>query len=210
MSDSVSYLANYVTNFSKSLETINEFEFEKSVNELALLRERNGRLFILGLGGSAANASHAVNDFRKIAFIEAYSPTDNVAEFSARLNDNGIESALSDWLTGSRLSPKDICLFFSVGGGDVELNVSVPLIRALDLTNNQGATSISIVGKQFGYLQKNSTIVICTPLNPKYITPHSESFQALIWHAMVFHPKIQNMKGKWEELDSKISNTNPR
>ena len=210
MSDSVSYLANYVVSFSKSLETINESEFEKSINELALLRERNGRLFILGLGGSAANASHAVNDFRKIASIEAYSPTDNVAEFSARINDNGIESALSDWLIGSRLSKKDICLFFSVGGGDVELNVSVPLIRALDLTNNQGATSISIVGKQFGYLQKNSTIVINTPLNPKYITPHGESLQALIWHAMVFHPKIQNTKGKWEELDSKTSDTKPR
>ena len=210
MSDSVSYLANYVVSFSKSLETINESEFEKSINELALLRERNGRLFILGLGGSAANASHAVNDFRKIASIEAYSPTDNVAEFSARINDNGIESALSDWLIGSRLSKKDICLFFSVGGGDVELNVSVPLIRALDLTNNQGATSISIVGKQFGYLQKNSTIVINTPLNPKYITPHGESLQALIWHAMVFHPKIQKTKGKWEELDSKTSDTKPR
>jgi D-sedoheptulose 7-phosphate isomerase len=210
MSSSVSYLANYLTSFSKSLETINESEFEKSVNELALLRERNGRLFILGLGGSAANASHAVNDFRKIAFIEAYSPTDNVAEFSARINDNGIESALSDWLIGSRLSTKDICLFFSVGGGDIEMNVSVPLIRALDLTNNQGATSISIVGKQFGYLQKNSTLVINTPLNPKYITPHGESLQALIWHAMVFHPKIQNTKGKWEELDSKTSYTKPR
>lgn len=210
MSDSVSYLANYVAGFSKSLETINESEFEKSVNELALLRERNGRLFILGLGGSAANASHAVNDFRKIALIEAYSPTDNVAEFSARINDNGIESAMSDWLIGSKLSIKDICLFFSVGGGDVELNVSVPLICALDLTNNQGATSISIVGKQFGYLQKNSTIVINTPLNPRYITPHAESFQALIWHAMVFHPKIQNAKGKWEELDSKTSDTKPR
>lgn len=210
MSDSVSYLANYVVSFSKSLETINESEFEKAVNELALLRERNGRLFILGLGGSAANASHAVNDFRKIAFIEAYSPTDNVAEFSARINDNGIESAMSDWLIGSRLSIKDICLFFSVGGGDVGQNVSVPLIRALDLTNNQGATSISIAGKQFGYLQKNSTIVINTPLNPKFITPHGESLQALIWHAMVFHPKIQNTKGKWEELDSKTSDTKPR
>jgi len=117
---------------------------------------------------------------------------------------------MSDWLKGSKLSTKDICLFFSVGGGDVERNVSVPLIRALDLTNNIGATSISIVGKQFGYLQKNSTIVINTPLNPRYITPHAESLQALIWHAMVFHPKIQNAKGKWEELDSKTSDTKPR
>jgi len=205
-----SYLSNYLKRFGDSLEALSEESIERSVDELALLRERNGRLFILGLGGSAANASHAVNDFRKIAYIEAYSPTDNIAEFSARINDNGFESAMSDWLYGSRLSSKDICMFFSVGGGDVELNVSTPLISALDATNKQGAISISIVGKQSGYLQVNSSILIHTPINPKLITPHGESLQALIWHAMVFHPKIQNSKGKWEELDSKHSDNGPK
>lgn len=205
-----SYLSNYLKSFSDSLESLSEESIEKSVDELALLRERNGRLFILGLGGSAANASHAVNDFRKIAYIEAYSPTDNIAEFSARINDNGFESAMSDWLHGSRLSSKDICMFFSVGGGDVELNVSTPLISALDATNKQGAISISIVGKQSGYLQANSSFLIHTPINPKFITPHGESLQGLIWHAMVFHPKIQNSKGKWEELDSKHSDKGPK
>jgi D-sedoheptulose 7-phosphate isomerase len=210
MTTSNSYLNNYINSFSKSLDVLSEEAIEKAVDELALLRERNGRLFILGLGGSAANASHAVNDFRKIASIEAYSPTDNVAEFSARINDNGFESAMSDWLNGSRLSTKDVCLFFSVGGGDIAMNVSTPLMSALDLTNNQGAISISIVGKQFGYLQTNSTIVIHTPINPKFITPHGESLQALIWHAIVFHPKIQDSKGKWEGLDSKYSDNGPK
>ena len=195
-----SFLSNYLSSFSDAIFKLDESVFEAAVAEISLLKKNSGRMFILGLGGSAANASHAVNDFRKIAGIEAYAPTDNIAEFSARVNDNGLETVMSDWLIGSKLAKEDVCLFFSVGGGDSEKNVSVPLILALDLANKIGAASISIVGKDQGFLQSNSKITIKTEINSNYLTPHAETFQALLWHAMVFHPLLQQNSGKWESL----------
>jgi D-sedoheptulose 7-phosphate isomerase len=171
------------------------------VELLASVRERGGRLFILGVGGSAANASHAVNDFRKLAGIEAYAPTDNVAELTARTNDEGWTSVFEAWLRVSRLKPADAVLVFSVGGGDAERQVSANLIAALDYARDRGASIAGILGRDGGYTAKVAgACVIVPPLNAAHVTPHSEAFQAVLWHLMVSHPLLKRNPSKWESM----------
>jgi D-sedoheptulose 7-phosphate isomerase len=172
---------------------------EQAVDLLAAVRERGGRLFILGAGGSAANASHAVNDFRKIAGLECYAPTDNVSELTARTNDEGWSTVFAEWLKGSRLNEKDALLIFSVGGGNLEKNVSPNLVAALQLAKKHGSAVLGIVGRDGGYTAKVADVAIVIPtVNPGNTTPHSEAFQAVIWHLFVSHPKLKVAQTKWE------------
>jgi D-sedoheptulose 7-phosphate isomerase len=172
---------------------------EKCADELARVRERGGRLFILGVGGSAGNAGHAVNDFRKICGFEAYAPTDNVSELTARTNDEGWATVFVEWLKGSRLSAKDGVLIFSVGGGNLEKNVSPNLVTAIQLAKKVGASVIGLVGRDGGYTAKEATACVIVPtVNPTHVTPHSEAFQAVLWHLFVSHPKLKVSQTKWE------------
>jgi D-sedoheptulose 7-phosphate isomerase len=172
---------------------------EKCADELAKIRERGGRLFILGVGGSAGNASHAVNDFRKICGFEAYAPTDNVSELTARTNDDGWPSIFSEWLKGSKINSKDGLLIFSVGGGNLEKNVSPNLVSAIQLAKKVGASVVGVVGRDGGYTAKEATACVIVPtVNPTHVTPHSEAFQAVIWHLCVSHPKLKVAQTKWE------------
>jgi D-sedoheptulose 7-phosphate isomerase len=169
------------------------------IRRLCQLRERGGRLFILGVGGSAANASHAVNDFRKIAGIEAYAPTDNVSELTARVNDESWESAFASWLRGSRLCSRDMILVLSVGGGDLERNISPNLVRAVQHAKEVGATVCGIVGRNGGYTGKVADACVIVPtVNPETVTPHAEAFQAVVWHLIVSHPAMKAAPTKWE------------
>jgi D-sedoheptulose 7-phosphate isomerase len=172
---------------------------ERVADELAKVRERGGRLFILGVGGSAANASHAVNDFRKIGGFECYAPTDNVSELTARTNDEGWATIFSEWLKGSRLHAKDGLLIFSVGGGNLEKNVSPNLVAAIQLAKQVGASVMGIVGRDGGYTAKEANAVVIIPtVNGEHVTPHSEAFQAVVWHLLVSHPKLKVNRTKWE------------
>jgi D-sedoheptulose 7-phosphate isomerase len=172
---------------------------EKAVDLLGEVRTRGGRLFILGVGGSAANASHAVNDFRKIAGLECYAPTDNVSELTARTNDEGWSTVFAEWLKGSRLNAKDALLILSVGGGSVEKNVSPNLVAALQLAKERGASVLGIVGRDGGYTARVADVTILIPtVNPENTTPHSEAFQAVVWHLFVSHPKLKVAQTKWE------------
>ena len=176
-----------------SLEAI-----ERLADGLAQLREGGGRLFLLGVGGSAGNCSHAVNDFRKLCGIEAYSPVDNVSELTARTNDEGWDTVFAAWLEASRLNAKDAILIFSVGGGDAERNISTNLIKAIDTAKKRSAKVFGIVGKETGYTAKKADIVVVIPLiNPAWVTPLSEAFQAVVWHCLVSHPKLQKNTTKW-------------
>ena len=166
---------------------------------LGKAREDGGRLFFLGVGGSAGNCSHAVNDFRKIVGIEAYTPTDNVSELTARTNDEGWETVFVEWLKVSRLRPQDVIFVFSVGGGDLEKNVSPNLVHALQYGKEVGATILGIVGRDGGYTAKVGDAVCIIPtVNPETVTPHSEAFQAVIWHLLVTHPVLKGRQTKWE------------
>lgn len=168
---------------------------------LVEVRERGGRLFVLGVGGSAGNASHAVNDFRKITGIEAYAPTDNVSELTARINDDGWESAYANWLRGSRLGTGDCVLVLSVGGGDAERNVSTNLVRAIEYARLVGARVCGIVGRGGGFTAKVADACVIVPtVNPQAVTAHAEAFQAVIWHLLVSHPRLQAGAMKWESL----------
>lgn len=172
---------------------------EKAVELLAAVRERNGRLFVLGVGGSAANASHAVNDFRKIAGLECYAPTDNVSELTARTNDEGWSTVFAEWLKGSRLNEKDALLILSVGGGSVEENISPNLVAALKLAKERGASVLGIVGRDGGYTAKVADVAIVIPtVNADNTTPHAEAFQAVVWHLLVSHPGLKVAQTKWE------------
>jgi D-sedoheptulose 7-phosphate isomerase len=172
---------------------------EKAVELLATVRSRGGRLFILGVGGSAANASHAVNDFRKIAGMECYAPTDNVSELTARTNDEGWSTVFVEWLKGSRLNEKDALLVFSVGGGDVERNVSPNLVAALQLAKERQSAILGIVGRDGGYTAKVADVCVIIPtVNPANTTPHAEAFQAVVWHLFVSHPALKAAQTKWE------------
>ncbi len=172
---------------------------EDAVNVLAQVRADGGRLFILGVGGSAANASHAVNDFRKIAGIECYAPTDNVSELTARTNDEGWPSVFVEWLKVSKLNEKDGLLVFSVGGGNVEKNVSPNLVSALQLAKERGASIVGIVGRDGGYTAQVADVaIIIATVNPANTTPHAEAFQAVVWHLFVSHPKLKIAETKWE------------
>jgi D-sedoheptulose 7-phosphate isomerase len=171
---------------------------EKIVDLLFDVKSTGGRLFVLGVGGSAANASHAVNDFRKLAGIETYAPTDNVAELTARTNDEGWETVFSGWLKVSKLNAKDCLFILSVGGGNKEKNVSPNLIEAIDLAKGVGARVTGIVGRDGGYTAQNADICLIVPtVNLGNVTPHSESFQTVVWHLMVSHPKLKSNPTKW-------------
>jgi D-sedoheptulose 7-phosphate isomerase len=172
---------------------------ENAADLLALVRDRGGRLFILGVGGSAGNAGHAVNDFRKLCGFEAYAPTDNVSELTARTNDEGWDTVFAGWLKGSRLNASDAVLVFSVGGGSLERNVSPNLVIALQYAKQTGAAIIGIVGRDGGYTARVAdTCVIVPTVNPDHVTPHSEAFQAVFWHLLVSHPKLKRNATKWE------------
>lgn len=172
---------------------------ERAVELLVSVRSGGGRLFILGVGGSAANASHAVNDFRKIAGLECYAPTDNVSELTARTNDEGWSTVFAEWLKGSHLNEKDALLILSVGGGDLEKNVSPNLVTALNLAKELGTKVLGIVGRDGGYTAKVADVAIIVPtVNPNNITPHAEAFQAVIWHLLVSHPALKVAQTKWE------------
>ena len=172
---------------------------EALVSRLVALRAKGGRLFFLGVGGSAANCSHAVNDFRKIVGIESYAPTDNVSELTARTNDEGWDTTFCEWLKTSRLSERDAVFIMSVGGGNLERNISPNLVRALDYAKSRGAAILGIVGRDGGYAGKvGDQVVIVPTVNPVNVTPHSEAFQAVIWHLLVSHPELKVQQTKWE------------
>lgn len=171
---------------------------DRMVTILKKIRETGGRLFLIGVGGSAGNCSHAVNDFRKLCGIEAYSPIDNVSELTARTNDEGWESVFSEWLKISRLNKNDAIFVLSVGGGDAEKNISVNIVKAVDLAKEVGAKVLGIVGKSTGHTAKNGdAVVVIPPVNPSRVTPLSEGFQAVVWHCLVSHPELQKMTTKW-------------
>ena len=173
-------------------------KIETLAGELAALRDRGGRLFIIGVGGSAGNCSHAVNDFRKLCAIEAYSPVDNVSELTARANDEGWETIFAGWLEISRLTANDAILVFSVGGGDVARNVSTNIVKAIDYAKAKGAKVFGVVGKDTGYTAKQGDTVVVVPMvNEARVTPLSEAFQAVVWHCLVSHPQLQLKKTKW-------------
>jgi D-sedoheptulose 7-phosphate isomerase len=195
----MSFVQQYIEETQKVVAGLNVAALEKCVEELARVREQGGRLFILGVGGSAANAAHAVNDFRKICGFEAYAPTDNVSELTARTNDEGWNTVFSEWLKGSRLDAKDGLLIFSVGGGNIEKNVSPNLVSAVQLARQVGATVVGVVGRDGGYTAKEASACVIVPtVNPEHVTPHSEAFQAVVWHLFVSHPKLKVNKTKWE------------
>ena len=195
----MSFTQTYLEETLKVVAGLDPAAIEKMVDELARVRERGGRLFILGVGGSAANASHAVNDFRKICGFEAYAPTDNVSELTARTNDEGWATVFSEWLKGSRLNAQDGLLIFSVGGGNVEKNVSPNLVSAVQLAKQVGASVVGIVGRDGGYTAREADACVIVPtVNPDHVTPHSEAFQAVVWHLFVSHPKLKVNKTKWE------------
>ncbi|HET6465828.1 MAG TPA: SIS domain-containing protein [Nitrospiria bacterium] len=177
---------------------------EKMAGLLADLRRRRGRLFFLGVGGSAGNASHAVNDFRKIVGIEAYAPTDNVSELTARTNDDGWASVFVEWLKVSRLQSNDMIFVFSVGGGNLEKNISPNLVTALQHAKSLGAQVVGVVGRDGGYTAKVADACVIIPtVNPETVTPHSEAFQAVIWHLLVSHPLLKASQTKWESTTTK-------
>jgi len=178
--------------------TVSYSTIEALADQLSALRARKGRLFLIGVGGSAGNCSHAVNDFRKLCGIQAYSPVDNVSELTARANDEGWDTIFSGWLDISNLCAGDAILIFSVGGGDTERNVSTNIVKAIDFAKSRGAKVFGIVGKDTGYTALNGDIVVVVPqVNPARITPLSEAFQAVIWHCLVSHPKLQTKRTKW-------------
>ncbi len=197
----MSYAQQHLKETAEIVAKLNADHCEKCVAELVALRNRGGRLFILGVGGSAANASHAVNDFRKIAAIECYAPTDNVAELTARTNDDGWASVFVEWLRGSRLYAKDTLFILSVGGGNLEKNVSPGFISAIQLAKQVGARVIGIVGKDGGYTATQADACVIVPtVNTDNITPHSEVFQAVVWHLFVSHPDLKVNQTKWESV----------
>ena len=183
------------------LQALDVDAVERVAEGLAAVRRRGGRLFVLGVGGSAGHASHAVNDFRKICGFEAYTPTDNVSELTARINDDGWDSSFVEWLRGSRLAAADGVLVFSVGGGDRERSVSVNLVRALELAVECGAAIFGVVGRDGGFTARVATAcVVIPPLVAERITPHTEGLCAVVWHLLVSHPALQRQQTKWESV----------
>lgn len=195
----MSFTTDYLSEATQIIAKLDTGAIERAVQKLAEVRARGGRLFFLGVGGSAANASHAVNDFRKIAGFEAYAPTDNVSELTARVNDESWESVFVNWLKGSRLNKDDAIVVFSVGGGDLERNVSPNLVRAVQFAKEIGAAVVGIVGRNGGYTAQVADAAVVVPVvNPTHVTPHSEAFQAVIWHLFVSHPALKAAQTKWE------------
>jgi D-sedoheptulose 7-phosphate isomerase len=194
----------YLLQAAQIARQIDHHLMERMVDELVALRARGGRLFLLGVGGSAGNCSHAVNDFRKLAGIEAYSPCDNVSELTARTNDEGWASIFEEWLKVSRAKPDDAIFVLSVGGGSAEKNVSPNIVKAIDEAKRRGLKIFGVVGRDGGYAGKKGDFVVCVPtVDPNAVTPHAESFQAVVWHGLVSHPKLMQKENKWEGLDKK-------
>jgi D-sedoheptulose 7-phosphate isomerase len=197
----MTYVAQYVQEASEILRQLDQSAVERMADLLLELRERSGRLFLLGVGGGAGHASHAVCDFRKIAQIEAYAPSDNVSELTARVNDDGWDTCYAEWLRGSRLNKADMVFVFSVGGGDAKRNISTNLVRALEYAREVRATICGVVGRDGGFTAQVANACVLIPVvNPSTITPHTESFQAMIWHLLVSHPKLRVAEMKWESV----------
>jgi D-sedoheptulose 7-phosphate isomerase len=195
----MSHTTDYIHDATQILAQLDPQAIDRLVGMLVRLRERGGRLFFLGVGGSAANAAHAVNDFRKIAQIEAYAPTDNVPELTARTNDDGWDTVFVQWLYVSRLCDRDMVFVLSVGGGDLERNISPNLVRALEYAQEVGATICGVVGRNGGYTARVADACVIVPtVNTTTVTPHAEAFQAVIWHLMVSHPALRAVEMKWE------------
>jgi D-sedoheptulose 7-phosphate isomerase len=189
----------YLHEIVEIVQQLDSAIIDKAVELLAGVRQRGGRLFVLGVGGGAANASHAVSDFRKLADIEAYAPTDNVSELTARINDEGWPGAFEAWLRGSRIGAGDLVLVFSVGGGDLEKNISPNLVHALEYATRKGARILGIVGRSTGFTARVADVCIVVPrVNPEHTTPHTEAIQAVLWHLMVSHPRLKRAQTKWE------------
>jgi D-sedoheptulose 7-phosphate isomerase len=195
----MNYAQQHLAEASEIISKLDVTAIENMVDVLLATRENGGRLFMLGVGGSAANASHAVNDFRKITHIETYAPTDNVSELTARTNDEGWDTVFAEWLKTSKLNEKDTLFILSVGGGNVEKNISPNLVKALQLAKERNSKIIGIVGRDGGYTAKvGDAVVIIPTVNDANITPHAEAFQAVVWHLMVSHPKLKAQQTKWE------------
>ena len=195
------FSTTFLAEAQNALAAVDSGAIERMATELGRVRDGGGRLFILGVGGSAGHAGHAVNDFRKLCAFEAYAPTDNVSELTARINDEGWDSCFADWLAGCRISAKDAVLVFSVGGGNVEKNVSTNLVRALELAGKRGAGIFGIVGRDGGFTAQVATACAVIPvINPDRITPHTEGICAVIWHLLVSHPALKAAPTKWESV----------
>jgi D-sedoheptulose 7-phosphate isomerase len=197
------YVAQYIQEATEIINLLDQSAIEHIADLLLELREKSGRLFLLGVGGGAGHASHAVCDFRKIAQIEAYAPSDNVSELTARVNDDGWDTCYANWLRGSRLNKDDMVFVLSVGGGNAKKNISVNLVRALDYARAMRAVICGVVGRDGGYTAQVADVCVLVPVvNSSTITPHTESFQAMIWHLLVSHPKLRAAEMKWESVQS--------
>lgn len=196
------YINEYFSEVHKIVDAIERASIEKMISGLKALRENGGRLFFLGVGGGAGNASHAVNDFRKICNIESYTPSDNVSELSARVNDDGWDTVFVNWLKGSRLNGSDGVFVFSVGGGNAEKDISTNLVRALEHAKAVGARIFGVVGRDGGYTAQGADACVTVPtVNSESVTAHTESFQAVIWHLLVSHPDLKVSEMKWESVE---------
>lgn len=197
----MTYTDQHLAETAEVLQKLDRAAIERVVDVLAEVRARGGRLFFLGVGGSAGNCGHAVNDFRKLAGFEAYAPTDNVSELTARTNDEGWETVFEAWLKGSRLKKEDGLFVFSVGGGSLEKNVSPNLVGALQFAKQAGAAVVGVVGRDGGYTATVADACVIVPtVNPETVTPHSEAFQAVVWHLLVSHPRLKVHATKWESV----------
>jgi D-sedoheptulose 7-phosphate isomerase len=195
------YTARYLREVAEIATRIDQAAVDRIVEMLSTMRDQGGRLFFVGVGGGAGHAGHAVNDFRKIAGIESYTPTDNVSELTARINDDGWESSFARWLEGSRLRAGDVVFVFSVGGGDLEKHISVNIIQALQLAQRVGARIVGVVGRDGGYTAKVADAVVIIPtVSADTVTPHTEAFQAVVWHLVVSHPALKRHEMKWESV----------
>ena len=194
----MSFAAQFLKEAGEIASKIDTTRVEEVAQALAEVRESGGRVFFLGVGGSAGNASHAVNDFRKMAKIECYAPTDNVSELTARTNDEGWPTVFVEWLRTSKLRAEDALFILSVGGGDKDRNISANLVSAIDLAKERGAKVLGIVGRSEGYTARHGLAVVIPIVNEAHITPHSESFQAVVWHCLVSHPLVKAAQTKWE------------
>ena len=200
----MTFIKNYLKETKIIIDQLNLEDINKIVQCITATRRKKGRIFFLGVGGSAGNASHAVNDFRKIIEIEAYAPTDNVSELTARTNDEGWSDIFVKWLEISNLNKKDLIFVFSVGGGDLDKNISVNLIKAINLAKKRGSKVLSILGRKDGYAAKNSDVSLIVPVKSKnLLTPFAEAYQGIVWHLLVSHPELKKKETKWESMIEK-------
>lgn len=205
------YIESYLSEAAEIIKKIDPKQIEAVVQVLLQVKESGGRLFFLGVGGSAGNASHAVNDFRKIVGIESYAPTDNVSELTARINDDGWNSVFANWLKVSRVGAKDVVFVFSVGGGNLEKNISSNIVSGVQYAKEVGAKVVGVVGRDGGYTAKVADACVIIPIiNTETITPHTEAFQAVVWHLLVSHPALKSNEMKWESVKDYAESRVPR